>query len=126
MYIKIITNWKTMTSSTAPPATLCGTSLVFPSPCSSPSQSSVSDHRGVHIHNHLDDEIFLNLGVLQAGLVGQELPREEPPLTDYLNCFLFLQLFLQLSDGVFHTGCQTHILTWKKHTHTEDINRVDK
>lgn len=42
------------------------------------------------VHDDLDDKILLDLGVLQAGLVCEELSREEPALLSQLNVLLSL------------------------------------
>lgn len=75
------------------------------------SQSSVGYDRRVSVDDHLDDKVLLDLGVLQASLVSQELSGEEPPLAGHLDFLLLLQLFLELGDGVGQAGCQTHILS---------------
>lgn len=105
------TNLKTISSSTPIPAALSGTSFIFSSLRGPVSHSSVTFDRRVRINNHLDDKVLLDLGVLQTSLVSQELPRKEPPLAGHVNVFLFFQLLLELSDGVGHAGCQTHILS---------------
>ncbi len=58
------------------------------------SHSSVGYDWRVHIDDHLDDKVLLDLGVLQASLVSQQLPRKEPPLAGDVDFFLFLQLLL--------------------------------
>lgn len=73
--------------------------------------SSVSYDQVVHVDNHLDHKVLLDLGVLQTGLVGQELPGEEPPLAGHVNLFVLFQLFLELGDGVRHARCQAHVLS---------------
>lgn len=105
------TNRKIISSSTPIPATpRWQTVPVFFRP--RPSLfSSVSYDRVVHVDNHLDHKVLLDLGVLQTGLVGQELPGEEPPLAGHVNLFVLLQLFLELGDGVRHARCQAHVLS---------------
>lgn len=71
---------------------------------------SVGYDRRIYVDDHLDDIVLLDLGILEASLVRQKLPREEPPLADDLDVLLFFQLFLQQGDGVRQAGCQTHIL----------------
>lgn len=105
------TNRKIISSSTPIPATpQWQTVPVFFRP--RPSLfSSVSYDRVVHVDNHLDHKVLLDLGVLQTGLVGQELPGEEPPLAGHVNLFVLLQLFLELGDGVRHARRQAHVLS---------------
>lgn len=101
-----------MISSPTPiPALLSGISLIFPLIHGAISHDSVSYDGSVHIDNHLDHKVLLDLGVLQTSLVRQELPRKEPPLAGHIDFFLFFQLLLELGDGVRHAGCQTHILS---------------
>lgn len=61
------------------------------------------------VHDDLDNKVLLDLGVLQPGLVCEELPGEEPALVDGLDVLLSLQLFLEQADGVAHAGVQTHV-----------------
>lgn len=75
-------------------APLSGTSLIFSSLQSPLSHSSVNYHWRVHIDNHLNDKVLLDLSVLKTSLVSQEFPGKEPPLTGHANFFLFFQLFL--------------------------------
>lgn len=42
------------------------------------------------VHDDLDHEVLLDLGVLQAGLVREELSREEPALVGQVNVLLSL------------------------------------
>lgn len=96
MYTKLhcSANWKMISGPTPIPAPLSGMSLIF-SPLHSPlSPSSVSYDLRVHIDNHLNDKVFLDLGVLKTSLVSQELPGKEPPLAGHVNFFPFFQLFL--------------------------------
>ncbi len=66
------------------------------------------------VHDDLDDEVLLDLGVLQACLVCEELPREEPALVDQLDVLLSLQLFFEQADGVGHAGVQTHVFAGRE------------
>lgn len=91
MYTKFhcITNWERILSPTPIPAPLSGTSFIF-----ALFHSSVSYDWRVHVDYYLDDKVLLDLGILQTGLVSQELPGKEPPLAGHVNFLLFFQLFL--------------------------------
>lgn len=61
------------------------------------------------VHDDLDHKVLLDLGVLQAGLVREELSREEPALVGQVNVLLSLKLFFQQADGVGHAGVQAQV-----------------
>lgn len=88
------TNSRMLSSPMSIPAPLSGTSFTFALLRSLVSHSSVCYDRRVHVHDHLDHKVLLDLGVLQSGLVSQELPRKEPPLASNVDVFLFFQLLL--------------------------------
>lgn len=113
MYIKFhrSTMWKMISSPAPIRAPLSNMSAIFPSLSGAPTHFSVNYDGSVHVDNHLNHKVLLDLGVLQTSLVGQELPREEPPLAGHINVFLFFQLFLELCDGVGDAGCQAHVLS---------------
>lgn len=70
---------------------------------------SILEVRRRLVHDDLDDKVLLDLGVLQAGLVCEELAGEEPALVGRVDVLLGLQLFLEQADGVGHAGAQTHV-----------------
>lgn len=73
-----------------------------------PVLSILEVRRGL-VHDDLDNKVLLDLGVLQAGLVCEELAGEEPALVGRVDVLLGLQLFLEQADGVGHAGAQTHV-----------------
>lgn len=97
------TNWKNLSPTPAPLWFVRDVSLLF----------SLSHNWCICIHNHLDHKVLLDLGVLQVSLVSQELPRKEPPLAGHVNVLLFLQLFLELANGICHAGGHMHVFSWE-------------
>lgn len=63
----------------------------------------------LRVNDDLDDKVLLDLGVLEAGLIREQLPREEPALVCRVDVMLGLQLLLQLPDGVGHAGTEAQV-----------------
>lgn len=64
---------------------------------------------GLRVHDDLDDKVLLDLGVLEARLVCEELAGEEPALVGDVDVLLSLELLLQLPNGVGHAGAQPQV-----------------
>lgn len=120
------TNRKIISSPTPIPAPLCGNPFTFSFQPQPSLFHSVSYDWGVHVDNHLDHKVLLDLGVLQTTLVGQELAGEEPPLAGHVNLLLLLQLLLELGNGVRHASCQTHILSWETQQGEVELTQISK